>query len=127
MEKITKCWNSIGKIGKKYGYNELVHNGFSLSHGSTFYKADKDKFAPIITFNIWGNEVSIHVQDRNGNTILTGETVAIHILKNCKDFEKKFNQMCGYVFDKYSKYSKQNRLDFAFNELQEERILWNEK
>lgn len=63
--------------------------------------------------------------DRNGNDILHGPTCAVYILDDCKDFESKLEKMCTYVFDKYSKYSRENRLDFKFNNLKEERIEWH--
>ncbi len=126
-KQINGYWDRISKIAEKYGYSEYAFNDINLGTGSDFYK-DGDIFAPLIKYIIWNKEsVSIHIQDRNGNDIMHGPTCAVHTLNDCKDFKERFEMICSYVFEKYSKYSKQNRLDFVFNEIKQERIDWNQK
>ena len=124
-KKLSKAWKYVEKFAKERGYECWSHNSVSQGAGATIYK-DEDRFIPIMSLNIWwGEGVSIHVEDRNGNAILDGECCAVHILNSCKDFEDRLEKMCAYVFDKYSKYSRENRLDYVFNNLKEERIEWH--
>ncbi len=124
-EKLINAWEYVEDVAEKYGYSCWSHNDVSLGAGATIYK-DDDIFTPIICLHIWWDEgISIHVKDRNGNSILDGPTCAIHILDDCEDFEEKLKKMCTYVFEKYSKYARTNRLDFRFNNLEEERVEWH--
>lgn len=134
-KQLNKYWDRFLDIAESYGYSCINHNDHAMGTGSILFKSDK--FVPIIQLCIWqelktkgkvveDGSISIHVEDRNGNSVLDGPTCAIHCLKDCPDLEEKFEKMCSYVFEKYSKYSKQNRLDFVFNELPEERIEWDQ-
>lgn len=134
--EIDKNWDACIDMATEYGYEGYSYNETNLGIGSTFFKTDR--FVPIINLCVYpevkkGKDVlvpasmSIHVKDRNGNDILTGVCCAVHTLEDCEDFKNRFADMCRYVFDKYSQYSKTNRLDFVYNELSEERINWNEE
>ena len=86
-----------------------------------------DKFAPIIMLhNCWFPERhSISVIDRNGNTIIEGETAAEYSLEidekdnnSIDEIAEMFEMMLNEVYLKYGNYDRNNRLDFAFNELE---------
>ena len=95
----------------------------------TCISADEDRFKPIFTIHAWPTvspedyEISLFVQDRNGNSIITGETAAIYDIKSVhsEDFIQRVIEMANAAFDKYAVYSKENRLDFAFNGYETER------
>lgn len=86
-----------------------------------------DKFVPIIMLhNCWFPERhSISVIDRNGNTIIEGETAAEYSLEidekdnnSIDEIAEMFEIMLNEVYLKYGNYDRNNRLDFAFNELE---------
>lgn len=86
-----------------------------------------DKFVPIIKLhNCWFPERhSISVIDRNGNTIIEGETAAEYSLEidekdnnSIDEIAEMFEIMLNEVYLKYGNYDRNNRLDFAFNELE---------
>ena len=127
-KKLIKAWKYVDKYAKEKGFGYWDHNNEYQRAGATITTISNDKFVPIFNLNIWwGQGLSIHVEDRNGNDILDGPTCAVHILNDCKDFEKKLEKMCDYVFGKYSQYSRENRLDFRFNNLTQERIEWHKE
>lgn len=129
-KSLLQIWDKFDDLMVERGYGILTHNDVSLGRGTVAYK--DDKFSPLFELKIWGGEiaenfVSIFVTDRNGNTILGGETVAIYSLNDVGDFEKNlslFAKMFEDVYEKYSVYSKSNRLDFAFNEMKLERKIY---
>ena len=129
-------WDYVSSIADDYGYDCWHHNNVSQGIGTIMSK--EDRFVPIINLGITPElvidgkvvipaEISFIVEDRNGNSILSGETCAVHRLKDCEDFEVRLEAMCKYVFDKYSQYSRENRFDFVFNEYEKERIEWNKR
>ena len=131
---LEKHWRYVADVANQYGYECWNHNDSLQGIGATIYK--EDKFVPIINLNIEPEliidkrvvitaKMFFLIQDRNGNDILTGKTCAVHSLEDCEDFEIRLKEMCKYVFNKYSQYSRENRLDFAFNEYKEERMEWN--
>jgi len=135
-KQIEKAWDTFLKVADEYGYKYNHHNDSTMGTGTTCWK--DDPFIPIIKLDIRSElkirsklidpaSMTIFVRDRNGNTILGGEFCAVHTLKDCKGFSKKLKEMSRYVFDKYSKYSRENRLDFVFNGLKMERVDWNDK
>ena len=93
-----------------------------------------DKFVPIIKLhNCWFPERhSISVIDRNGNTIIEGETAAEYSLEidekdnnSIDEIAEMFEIMLNEVYLKYGNYDRNNRLDFAFNELEIDRKNFN--
>ena len=125
-KKLINAWEYVDKVAVTRGFCCIDHNDADQGAGATIFTNTNDTFVPIFHLNIWWREgLSIHVMDRNGNDILHGPTCAVHILDDCKDFESRLEKMCTYVFDKYSKYSRENRLDFKFNNFKEERIEWH--
>ena len=134
-KQIDKLWNRFHKIAEGYGYDCYPHNDRNMGIGTTCCQSDR--FVPIINLSIQPElkykhkkevaipmSMTLFVKDRNGNTVIDGPYCAVYSLNDCPDFNEKFEDMCTYVFDKYSAYSRENRLDFAFNELTEERKEW---
>lgn len=113
----------------------MSDRGFSVSHHNDKYSGNgvtashkEDKFVPIFKLvnQIYSKSFSIFVDDRNGNTVLTGETAAIYSVNAEEDMSESeiieiFEKMLNDIYDKYGDYCKGNRLDFTFNELEMER------
>ena len=109
------------------GFSTWEHDDKDLGFG-VIASNSNDKFIPIFELKNWHypEAHSIFVIDRNGNSILTGEIAAIYSLNivenwNEEEIEKRFKTMLEDIYSKYEKYSKNNRLDFSFNELIMER------
>lgn len=118
-------------------YDFMTENGYSvhfhrdedikyMGYGGMAVK--EDKFAPFFSLsgNIYPRSFSVFVEDRNGNFILTGETAAIYSISaspesNIKELKDKFKILLNDIYNKYKVYSKENRLDFVYNELKLER------
>jgi hypothetical protein len=119
-----KLWDRFDEIAKEFGYEISTHNNSTQGRGTYSFKSDK--FVPMINIHLWHDSISIFIEDRNGNSILHGETCEICNLKYQEDsFEEitiRFEKMCNYVFNKYKVFSKDNRLDFIFNEMKMERV-----
>lgn len=128
----SEIWNEFNISMAERGYYLTSHDDHSMGRGSVAVK--NDRFAPIFNLHVWGGEisenfVSIHVTDRNGNAILDGPTVAIYSMSDTGDREKNglvFSRMLNDAYEKYGGYSKSNRLDFAFNEMKEDRRVYDE-
>ena len=110
------------------GYSVWAHNDKGLGYGAIASK--DDHFVPIISLHIWARpqSYSLHIDDRNGNFVLNGNTAGIYSLdldeKNVipsKEIISCFDNMLNDVYKKYGTYSKTNRLDFVFNELEMDR------
>lgn len=124
-------WNLFDTYAENNNYNIIVHNDHHMGRGSLAYKGD-DSFKPIITLHLFGipginYDFGIIVSDRNGNSILTGETCAVYTLNapaesEYNELEERFGKILDYVFKKYEPYSKENRLDYVFNGLELERV-----
>lgn len=113
----------------------MSDRNFSVSHHNDKYSGNgvtashkEDKFVPIFKLvnQPYPKSFSIFVDDRNGNTILYGDTAAIYSIRaeeNMSENEiiETFEKMLDDVYDKYGIYNKKNRLDFTFNELEMER------
>lgn len=93
-----------------------------------------DKFVPIIKLHNWRypESHSISVIDRNGNTVIEGETAAVYSLEidekdnnSIDEIAEMFEIMLNEVYLKYGNYDRNNRLDFAFNELEIDRKNFN--
>lgn len=114
---------------KEKGYSVNIYEEDDLKYlGYGGWATKEDKFA--IFFKLvefpYPKSFSIHAEDRNGNNILHGETVAIYSISdkdNMSDDEllSRFKMALNDIYDKYKVYSKENRLDFVFNELEMER------
>lgn len=127
---MISLWDRFDEIMGKEGYRLLVNtNDPDIPRGTTCFK-DEDKYIPIISLYTWKDtELSIFVKDRNGNGVITGNTVSINSLKITEkdeknDIEKRFDNMIKSILGKYSKYNKKNRLDFDVDEDEDERIEW---
>ncbi len=135
MKKINDFYKRVEKMNKifcdfmeKKGFLTFTFDDIDLGLGASASN-DEDKFIPLFEFqNFLDPEShSIFVEDRNGSSILTGNLVAIYSLEideNTDYSEKaileKFKIMLESVYEKYGCYNKNNRLDFAFNEMEEE-------
>lgn len=115
-----KLWERFGKIAEQNDFDYCV-SGMDEPHKNTLAFKRHDKFAPIITFHLWyrkglpiSNFVSIGVEDRNGNDILTGNNIEhikleVEEKDTAKEIEDKFEKMAFEIFEKYGKYSKFNK------------------
>ena len=122
-KQLNTYWDKVIVMAEKYGYSCVNHNDVTMGTGSVFYNHN-DSFTPIINLVISRElnrmnpivpaSILLLVEDRNGTNILNGPNCAVNVLKDCEDFDKRLEEMCKYVFDKYSHYSKKNRLDFIF-------------
>lgn len=114
---------------REKGYKVTINEGDSikyLGYGGDAIKDDKFAVYFKLVSNIYPRSFSIFATDRNGNSILTGETVAIYSLKSddnadIKELAKRFKILLNDIYNKYKDYSKENRLEFAYNELEMER------
>ena len=123
-EKVNKIFCDFMK---EKGFSTWEHDDKDLGFG-VIASNSNDKFIPIFELHNWHypESHSIFVEDRNGNSILTGDTVAIYSMDidenwTENDILDKFKIMLEDVYSKYGKYDKNNRLDFVFNEMQMER------
>lgn len=112
---------------KGYSVNIYEENEVnSMGYGGWATKDDKYAiFFKLVEFS-YPRSFSIHAEDRNGNSILHGETVAIYSVSgkdnlSNEELLSRFKMALNDVYDKYKVYSKENRLDFVFNELKMER------
>lgn len=127
-----ELWNKFNDLMFERGYSVFTHDDEYMGRGSVASK--EDKFSPIFNLCLWGGEVpenfvSIHIEDRNGSTILNGDTVAIYSMVDTGDQEKNalvFSKMVDDACEKYGVYSKSNRLDFVFNEMKQDRRTYDE-
>lgn len=87
-----------------------------------------DKFALI--FELHGfpypKSFSVSAEDRNGNFVVMGETVAIYSIIpddniSKSELEEKFKTLLNDIYSKYKVYSKENRLDFVYKNMELER------
>lgn len=129
----TELWNVFNDFMAERGFHVLPHDDYYTGRGSVASK--DDRFAPIFNLHVWGGEIadnflSILIEDRNGCAILDGETVAIYSMPDTGDREKNlliFSKMVNDAYDRYGGYSKANRLDFVFNELKQDRRIYDDK
>lgn len=113
---------------KEKGYSVSIYDENDVKYTNFGgFACKKDKFS--ILFKLvefpYPKSFSIHAIDRNGNFILTGETVAIYSIYGKDDLSdqevlSRFKIALNDIYEKYKVYSKENRLDFVFNELEQE-------
>lgn len=111
------------------GYRVSINEGDSiqyLGYGGDAIKEDKFAVFFRLVSNIYPRSFSIFVTDRNGNSIITGETVAIYSIESDdnadnKELVSKFKILLNDIYNKYKDYSRENRLEFSYNELEMER------
>lgn len=124
IDDINKVFELYDKIMKDKGYGVWISD--DDGYHATAYK-DKDKYSCIFGLNIWRypKEVSLHVEDRNGNFYLGGNTAAIYTVSidNHVDEEvlNRIKTMVDTAVDNYGSYGIDNRLDFAAKDVEEER------
>lgn len=124
--------NKIKEIFKEY----MKERGYEIwksedpEYGITYTASkENDKYIPFIELEYGKDskykisEYQIRVKDRDGNAGLHGESVASYYLytKYETDEEKiisEFKKILDDVYNEYSKYSRENRLDFVFNNLE---------
>ena len=123
----------VEKIFDEYmsseGYSVRIHDEDDLKYfGYGGYAIKEDKFALIFNLRgqVYPRGFSISVEDRNGNLVIMGETVAIYSMSASsetpkEEVKKKFKLMLEDIYNKYKVYSKENRLDFVFNEYEVDR------
>ncbi len=126
-EQANKVNDIFYDFMNKKGFDVRRHDLKNLGFGAKASN-NSDKFIPLFELCQWQYPEShcIFVYDRNGNSALTGDTVAIYsidINENWteNDILNKFKIMLEEVYSKYGKYNKKNRLDFVFNEMEEDR------
>lgn len=124
-------------ILEKIFYEFMTDKGYSvniyeegdikyLGYGGIASKDDKFAICFSLVEHPYPKSFSIFANDRNGNFALCGDTVAIYSI-NCEKeltndkLKENFKLALKDIYDKYSVYSKKNRLDFVFNELEMER------
>lgn len=111
------------------GYKVTINEGESIKYigyGGDAIKEDKFAVFFRLVSNIYPRSFSIFVEDRNGNSIITGETAAIYSIgsddnADMKELEVKFKILLNDIYNKYKDYSKENRLEFTYNGLEMER------
>lgn len=124
-------------ILEKVFYEFMTDKGYSvniyseediryLGYGGIASKSDKFAIYFSLVEYPYPKSFSIFANDRNGNFALCGDTVAIYSISGEKDLsndelKEKFEIALNDIYDKYSIYSKEKRLDFVFNELEMER------
>lgn len=111
------------------GYSVNIYDDEDVSClGYGGYATKDDKFA--IFFKLveqpHPRSFSVFAEDRNGHFALAGETAAIYSVSvgentTIDELKDKFNKLLNDIYEKYSVYSKENRLDFVYNELEMER------
>lgn len=114
---------------KEKGYSVLLHTEEDIKYmGYGGIAVKEDKFAVFfeLSGNVYPRGFSVKVEDRNGNFVLTGETAALYSLSatpemDIKELTEKFKILLNDIYEKYKVYSRENRLDFVYNELKEER------
>lgn len=125
-ERLSKIKKIFTTYMKKNNYSVLE----SVNNILIAVNKSDDKFIPYFELCCWRypESYNINVNDRNGNFIIIGETVARYsigidsndVITDDQLYDK-FEEMLSDVFKKYSKYSKDNRLDFSFKNLEEDR------
>ena len=112
------------------GYSVYIHDGNDRSLGYGGFAAKKDEFAIFFTLVEFQDprSFSVNAEDRNGNFILIGDTAAIYTMSindeddlTINEIKDKFSKLLNDIYEKYGNYSKENRLDFVYNELKMER------
>lgn len=116
---------------KDKGYSVSLYDEEDLKYmGYGGFAVTDDKFAIIfkLSNNPYPRSFSVFAEDRNGHFAIDGETAAIYSISldenpniNNDELKAKFEILLEDIYDKYSVYSKDNRLDFVFNEMKTER------
>ena len=112
---------------KDKGYFTCINDDIkNMGYGG--FAVTDDKFALI--FELHGfpypKSFSVNAKDRNGNFVVMGETVAIYSITpddniSKSELEEKFKTLLNDIYNKYKVYSKENRLDFVYNDMELER------
>lgn len=119
-DTVFDMWDLFDSIMQEYGYTISIRNDAALGRGSLAYK-NSDKWIPTITLHVWGSELSIHVQNRCGNSILNvGATIAIY--KYHGTDMKEFEGMVEYAVAKWGEYNKSKTYIFTEGEDKEDRL-----
>jgi len=129
VEQIDELEDLFYNYMKEKGYSVSINDDESVAYlGYGGYASKDDKFAVIFKLveNIHPRSFSIFAVDRNGYFALDGETAAIYSISAGEDttmdeIKNKFNIMLNDIYEKYGFYSKDNRLDFVYNEMEIER------
>lgn len=128
IDEIRTIIEKFENFFEEKGYRTYTHvRDKYLGTGSQAIHKDDDTFRPIFTLSvgIYPRYLSIHVEDRNGNNVCSGNTAAIYMIDNIGDLDEnvlnRYNKLLEDVYNKYSVYSRENRLDFIFNNLDEDR------
>lgn len=129
IEQIDELEDLFYNYMKEKGYSVSINDDESVAYlGYGGYASKDDKFAVIFKLveNIHPRSFSLFAVDRNGYFALDGETAAIYSISVGEDttmdeIKNKFNIMLNDIYEKYGFYSKENRLDFVYNEMEIER------
>ncbi len=137
LEFIFDLWNrnmsTFDSIDDTY---EFYQNTDPETEGYGFkFIGKKDKFQPIISIHLFREggpkgSISIFVNNRNGNDIIMGNTIAIYSMKyeykenltekELKKLDDRYKEMVKYAIEKWSKYDKSNIIGYIENEERKE-------
>ncbi|MBR1377320.1 MAG: hypothetical protein IJ565_05895 [Bacilli bacterium] len=129
LEQEEAVENIFYDFMKEKGYTVYFHRDEEIKYmGYGGNAVKEDKFAVFFTLSadIYPRHFSIFAEDRNGNFVLTGEAAAIYSLSATPDsdinkLKNTFKILLNDIYEKYKDYSKENRLDFVYNELETDR------
>lgn len=130
QELANKIKEKFKEYMKERGYE--IWKSETPNYGITYTASkESDRYVPLIELQYGSNyrykisEYEISVKDRDGENGLYGEIVASYYLHSEYETDEEiimseFNRMLDDVYTKYSKYSRENRLDSVFNNLESE-------
>lgn len=113
---------------------QFISNYDTASQGDGFeFVGTRDKFQPIIKVIIFSFnkkiDISIVVNNRNGNSIIYGDTVARYSMKaeykekmteeEIKELDKRYRKMAKQAIEKWSKFNKENQIGYKEREDEE--------
>lgn len=111
---------------KSKGYYTHINDDIETS-GYGGYAVKEDRFAVIFELIIfpYPKEFMISVKDRNGSQVIYGESAANYSYSpsdevSDEEIKEKFQILLNDVYSKYKIYSRDNRLDFVYNNLKVE-------
>lgn len=129
LEQEEAVENIFYDFMKEKGYTVHFHKDEDIKYmGYGGNAVKEDKFALFFSLhgNVYPREFIVCAEDRNGNFVLMGEAAAVYGVSatpdtNTKELTDKFKILLNDIYEKYKVYSKENRLDFVFNELEQDR------
>lgn len=135
MEKFLEQENIIEEVFYNFmidkGYGVNIYNEDDLKYmGYGGFAVKEDKYGVIFRLCNFQHPkaFTVFAVDRNGYFALDGDTAAIYSITldentdmDNEELKSKFEILLEDIYTKYSTYSKSNRLDFVFNDMEIER------